>query len=771
MSVVVVVVMTQPSKPPSLGDQISEAVRQILKPGGITVGSGVAFWQLIFNDSFSKAVVSFLIGAGTSYGARMLKPIHDETLKTASQVGEAIGGVGEAFGQVTQRAITRASGFEKRYLLCQASDCESVRAEGMQQREGIFEPLLKDVFVELQVDSSARLPGLNQRALAQVDITDIRNQTIWDFLVDSQREKTLRQLAILAWGGFGKTTLLKHVAYRYGVGDLPSDTSQFLPTLVPMLIVLRKYRDVFSQTDPPNLATFIVEHHIPDLPEAHRLQPIPLGWAEESLKKGRALVMFDGFDEIPKDERPGVAKWINVQMRLYQKTRFMVTSRPKAYREQDNADRLKLSTLIWVQPLEDAQRRKFVESWYLAQERLRARRDTPEVRKVAARRASDLIAQISAESELRDLAKNPLLLNMISTFHRLYPGAALPKRKVDLYEEICALQLRARPRDRRLETVLLEIDSEPILGKVAFYMMQQTLKRIEESALLRELKISLAEQDEVVDAAVLLRDVVRISELILQQEGEYEFAHLSFQEYLAASYLAENPEKREILLFQRYLTHDWWKSTILLYASKAKKPANLIRELMRQGRKDLAYECLQQTTKRIGEPLRAELEALGVVSQVQDARYRDLEKHLRNGRWKEADKETYRLMITEVGKEEGLFFSTEDLLNFPCQPLRIIDRLWVKHSNGKFGFSVQKTMYLECGGVPDGRYYYKDAYFLLCSANGWKIKGQKLGVKFNLASPRGHLPVLGHYRGDYFSLLTFTHFLNILFFRIQTCES
>ncbi|HYX15858.1 MAG TPA: GUN4 domain-containing protein [Nostoc sp.] len=36
--------------------------------------------------------------------------------------------------------------------------------------------------------------------------------------------------------------------------------------------------------------------------------------------------------------------------------------------------------------------------------------------------------------------------------------------------------------------------------------------------------------------------------------------------------------------------------------------------------------------------------------------------------------------------------------NFPCTDLRTIDRLWVKYSNGHFCFSVQKRIWLECGG-------------------------------------------------------------------------
>jgi len=114
-------------------------------------------------------------------------------------------------------------------------------------------------------------------------------------------------------------------------------------------------------------------------------------------------------------------------------------------------------------------------------------------------------------------------------------------------------------------------------------------------------------------------------------------------------------------------------------------------------------------------------------------------------------------MITEVGKEEGQWFSSEDLLNFPCEPLKAIDGLWVKHSGGKFGFSVQKEMYLECGGIPDGK-YYEEVWRKLCQMNGWDGS-----INFDLGSPRGHLPFspssqVGLGKDCY------------LFSRIQTCK-
>ncbi|MEO0886340.1 MAG: NACHT domain-containing protein [Cyanobacteria bacterium J06648_10] len=416
--------MTQPSNPqPSIADKISELVRQAVVPGGATVGGIGAFWELLINDEGEvvKAVASAVIGLGLSYGATLLKPSHRSAQRRIDHAGKLL-------DQTTDLMFAKITGFEGKYLLCQALDCEGVRSEGMRDRDGIFEPELKDVFVELKIDGNSRPPGFwdKMRRKPQIDVS--RNQTLWDILA-LKHQKPYRQLAILAWGGFGKTTLLKHVAYRYGMGEAPPNA----PNLVPVLLVLRKCRKQLLSAEPLDLPTLINEYHIPSLPESSRLQPVPPNWAKDMLRKGRALVMFDGFDEVPRDERPAVVRWLHEQMRQYGQSVFLVTSRPKAYRDESSAAQLAMAMPLWVQPFDDEQRRKFVLNWYQCQEVLKARRNTPEVRKVATNAAEDLLLQIESQPKLRDLSQNPLLLNMIATFHRLYPEAALPRRRVDLY--------------------------------------------------------------------------------------------------------------------------------------------------------------------------------------------------------------------------------------------------------------------------------------------------------------------------------------------------
>jgi hypothetical protein len=112
--------------------------------------------------------------------------------------------------------------------------------------------------------------------------------------------------------------------------------------------------------------------------------------------------------------------------------------------------------------------------------------------------------------------------------------------------------------------------------------------------------------------------------------------------------------------------------------------------------------------------------------------------------WREADEETYRVMIQAVGKKEGDYFDEDELLNFPCTDLRTIDRLWVKYSNGHFGFSVQKEIYLSVGGKADGR-YYEVVWEKFSDRVGWRVESSWISeysqVTFDTFSPRGHLPV------------------------------
>ncbi|MEG5016308.1 MULTISPECIES: serine/threonine-protein kinase [unclassified Microcoleus] len=124
---------------------------------------------------------------------------------------------------------------------------------------------------------------------------------------------------------------------------------------------------------------------------------------------------------------------------------------------------------------------------------------------------------------------------------------------------------------------------------------------------------------------------------------------------------------------------------------------------------------------------------------VDYTRLRDL---LAAGKWKEADQETNCVMLKAAKREVDGWLDTESIKNFPCDDLHMIDQLWVKYSHGRFGFSVQKKIWLEVGGKYD---YDDEAERKLAERVGWR-KGRKWldyeDLTFNNhQAPRGHLPV------------------------------
>ena len=124
--------------------------------------------------------------------------------------------------------------------------------------------------------------------------------------------------------------------------------------------------------------------------------------------------------------------------------------------------------------------------------------------------------------------------------------------------------------------------------------------------------------------------------------------------------------------------------------------------------------------------------------------YEKLEKLLSAGKWKEADQETSARMLQVMDKNTWRNVYSEDLLNFPVTDLRIMDQLWLSYSNGKFGFSVQKQIWIDCGGTPAE--YGEDVASKFGVRVGWIKDGRWLSYRdysFNIFAPIGHLPGIG----------------------------
>ncbi|MEM1170625.1 MAG: GUN4 domain-containing protein [Cyanobacteria bacterium P01_H01_bin.35] len=159
-----------------------------------------------------------------------------------------------------------------------------------------------------------------------------------------------------------------------------------------------------------------------------------------------------------------------------------------------------------------------------------------------------------------------------------------------------------------------------------------------------------------------------------------------------------------------------------------------------QSQKQREVEREGEVKSQQGKPLSSVDVPLVSAKGVDYTKLRDL---LAGGKWKEADEETATVMLKVAGRESEGYLRVEDIENFPCQDLGTIDKLWVKYSNGKFGFSVQKQIYQGLGGTKE---YDSEVWKAFGDKVGWRQGGKwlsKTTVTFS-STQGGHLPtVLG----------------------------
>lgn len=127
--------------------------------------------------------------------------------------------------------------------------------------------------------------------------------------------------------------------------------------------------------------------------------------------------------------------------------------------------------------------------------------------------------------------------------------------------------------------------------------------------------------------------------------------------------------------------------------------------------------------------------------------YSYLRDLLKAGKWQEADDVTLDLMLQIARRKKYGWLGVPDIQKLPHIDLRTIDALWIKYSQGKFGFSVQKKIYLADCDRADRRYMYynDDCWKKFGDAVGWRINENWIWhseANFNISAPQGHLPIV-----------------------------
>ena len=80
-----------------------------------------------------------------------------------------------------------------------------------------------------------------------------------------------------------------------------------------------------------------------------------------------------------------------------------------------------------------------------------------------------------------------------------------------------------------------------------------------------------------------------------------------------------------------------------------------------------------------------------------DVDYSQMRDLLAASQWQKADEETGAVMLKIVRRVTAGWLREEDIQEFPCPDLQTIDRLWIKYSQERFGFTVQNRIWENVG--------------------------------------------------------------------------
>ncbi|MFD0341755.1 NACHT domain-containing protein [Streptomyces sp. NPDC127117] len=350
--------------------------------------------------------------------------------------------------------------------------------------------------------------------------------------------------------GAGKTTLLWWLAAHASAGTLGPQLAP-LNGLVPFVVPLRTLRAQGGTFPAPA-----------QLPDAARLviDTAPDGWVGRVLESGRALLLVDGLDEVPQDDREQAHEWLSRLLDRYPDIRCVATVRPLAVEPGwlDAQDFEELRLL----PMRDEDIGAFVAAWH------RAARLDDDDHETLRRLERDLVQQFERSRALRNLARTPLLCAVICALHRRRQGI-LPETRWSLYDSALTMLLGDRDKQRRIEApegITMNVaEQTQLLQRIAIWLVRGGQSELHRSAALRQLERALPGMERLraqgPPEAILTHLLNRSGVLQERADDVYQFAHRTFQDFLAAKEFVEGDQLNELL--GRAGSQNWYDVVLL----------------------------------------------------------------------------------------------------------------------------------------------------------------------------------------------------------------
>lgn len=414
-------------------------------------------------------------------------------------------------------------------------------------------------------ETNGRSRKEDDQASAFGDITDVSDDaeeiSISEALSGSERS------LVRGEAGSGKTTLLQWLAVTAAQGAF-SGTLESWNGSVPFFIQLRRYVGE-DLPEPSNYIEYV----------ARMLRELmPPGWVTRVLDDGRGLILVDGIDELPEEQREAVREWLQETVAAFPRSRVVITSRPPAVDEGWlDAEAFADHELL---PMTLADIDAFIDHWHAAA--TPSTDDSNELGELAL----TLKGIIRSSPSIQSLATSPLLLAMLCALNR-DRRSQIPRDRMELYRIALEMLIDRRDTERKIPTgdlVLRLSEKFALLEELAFWLLLNQQSDIVVDAAKDRITTKLKSMPQITADADAVFEYLLLRSGVLREpvEGRVDFLHRTFQEYLGAH---EAVEQHDIGLLVERGHLDQWREVVVLAAGHATpaQRAELINGLLDRG--------------------------------------------------------------------------------------------------------------------------------------------------------------------------------------------
>ncbi|NEZ59627.1 NACHT domain-containing protein [Adonisia turfae] len=364
------------------------------------------------------------------------------------------------------------------------------------------------------------------------------------------------KLILLGRPGAGKTTFLKYVAVF-------ANKSEILPGYVPIFISLKDFQN---------------QDHQIGLKEYIENELISCEVNKESfellLREAKILFLFDGLDEVRKENFNRVIRLIKEISQTYSKNRFIITCRLAA-------SEYKFENFLEAEVCEFTKEQisMFSKNWF-------ATKKSPQ-------KTEKFINRISKDEEISELATNPLLLTLLCMVFE--DSEEFPKNQAELYQEGLDVLLRKWDVSRAVERPetyrkLSKNKKEDLLSKIAYATFEKDeglFKRRTIDYQIREYIYNLprsisSPEDVELDCNSVLDSMIAQHGLITEVAKDiFSFSHRTFHEYFVSLKIVKtlDPEEQKKVLesLAIHITDYRWQEVFSLVSCMLPNADYLIR--------------------------------------------------------------------------------------------------------------------------------------------------------------------------------------------------